>query len=157
MYPYISNLESWYISSPISPPSSGCSMSRKMLAFLGLKPTVLWPYKQWSKVRPFELFWTAEAVTSNSGLSARELSSSLHSENPWTKTNLWLRPPVLEARPLACWEDAKASEMSISLPLQGIFCRYPVQTLYVSVHASVHTLWQMWEKCCSRSSNPLYF
>lgn len=30
-------------------------------------------------------------------------------------------PPLLEAQPFACWEDAKASEVSISLNLGGFF------------------------------------
>lgn len=111
---------------------------------LWLKPTLLWPYKQLSKMRPFELSWAAAGC--DQPLPLCGASQSQTALGFAVCGNL----QTIEAWPLHPSGDAKASKVSVSLTSEGIFFpgTLPALTPSVCVHAPVYMPWQIWEKCC---------
>lgn len=97
----------------------------------------MWPYKQWSEMRPFELSWTAvgcDQQPSSEGRASQSFQTHMfhmlgglsNNDQSWAVTH-WHSTLCLSG-------DAKASKMSISLTSEGNFLQVPcLHWLFISM------------------------
>lgn len=116
--------------------------------------SLLWRYKEQSKVKPFKLSW----ATAGCDWQSHSVCDALYSQQTLKFAILWGPPPNDANRTWADtptpqgsiffvpWEDAKASIVITSLKTRGIFGAYTSYRL-LSVCASVNMLQQMYCVC----------
>lgn len=122
---------------------------------LWLKPTLLWPYKELSKMGPFELSWATvglwPALSPWMGYLLEPASHQVCCTWRVTETQ---HVPGQYVIPwgllLLLLGRAKASKVRISLTSDGNLSQVSWLALPISVctHAPCHVLLQTWEKCC---------
>lgn len=121
-----------------------------------LKPTVLWSYKQQSKVEPFELSWTTVSLWPAVWESQRQqtlrfcvLWGLMKHEMSWVYAHS-SRPDPFPAGKFSGISSGNSFLQSENFTdLWGEFFRdYHACTISVCAHAPVRMLQQIWEKCC---------
>lgn len=102
-----------------------------------LKPIISWPYKQWSKVRPFGHSWITVGCNQQLSLNGMPLGAyaQVCANHRWQQqTEAGLKTPYslrLNPRPL---RNAETFDVNISLNLRGIFNGYLYTSLYLHVN-----------------------
>lgn len=125
---------------------------------LWLKPPLLWHYKQWSKVRLFELssgaapqgLWAAPP--SGRGLSEPDNTQACQIWRTSSKQQWWFLSshPTPQGSALSPLKRCKGMQSDYCTEFKGIFSQvYLEQTPYVWVHASVKMLEQIHKEGCS--------